>query len=114
MSTTTSNINLGTSPNDGTGDPIRDGGQIINDNTLKLFNLSNKIDEGKLQIYKYPGNTDISTTQQNDFVSGIIVSGGVKYFIKAQYNTGSLTDFGTEANGFNDGSYITLDYINLL
>lgn len=114
MSTTTSNINLGTSPNDGTGDPIRDGGQIINDNTLKLFNLSNKIDEGKIGVYKYPGNTDISTVQQNDPVSGIVEDGGQKYFIFAKYNTGSLTNYGTEANKFQDGSYITYFYYDFL
>ena len=113
MSTTTTPINLGTSPNDNTGDPLRNGGQTINENTLKLFNLSNKIDETLLQIYKYPGNTDITTTQQNDVVTGIIDVGGSKYFIKAQYNTGLLTDFGTVANDFNDGSYKTFEYTNL-
>ena len=51
MPTTTQPINVGLAPNDNTGDPIRTGGQIINENTLKLFNLSNKIDETKVQVF---------------------------------------------------------------
>ncbi len=108
--TTTTPIDIGIAPNDGNGDPIRTGGDIINDNTLKLFNLSNKVDNAKMQVFKYPTNSDISTTEQNDFVHGIVVDGLDKYFIEAQYNTGSITDFGTVAGNFNDGSYVTFKY----
>ena len=113
MSTTITAINVGTAPNDNTGDPLRNGGQIINENTTKLFNLSNKIDEGKMHVFKYTGNVDISIIQQNDIVTGIIVVSGTTYFIKAQYNTGDTSIFGTEANDFNDGSYKTFEYTNL-
>jgi len=114
MSTTTTPIGLGAAPNDGNGDPLRTGGQTINANTIKLLNLSNKIDEGKLNVWKYPGNTDITVNvEQNDIVQGIIESAGTKYFIKSQYNTGPDSDFGTLAGDFNDGSYKTLEYTEL-
>ena len=115
MSTTITPINIGAAPNDNTGDKIRNGGDIINQNTVKLFNLSNKIDEGKLNVWKYPGNFDITVNvQQKDLVEGIIESAGIKYFIKAQYNTGSDTDFGTVGGFFNDGSYNTISFDQLL
>jgi hypothetical protein len=115
MSTTTTPIGLGVAPNDGNGDPLRNGGETINANTVKLFNLSNKIDEGKIAVWKYPGNTDITVTvQQNDVVTGIIESAGIKYFIKAQYNTGPDTNFGTIGGFFNDGSYNTISFDELL
>lgn len=114
MSTAISPINVGTAPNDKTGSKIRTGGQIINENTTKLFNLSNKIDEGKMSIFKYTGNTDISAIEIKDLVSGIIVEGANKYFVKGQYKgTGSVDDFGTAANDFEDGSYYMLDYLEL-
>ena len=113
MSTTTTPIDVGTSPNDNTGDPLRTGGQIINENTTKLFNLSNKIDEGKMHVHKYTGNTDISIIEQNDFVSGIVEDGANKFFVESQYNTGDTSVFGTEAGDFNDGSYITFKYRKL-
>ena len=110
MSTTTQQINLGTTPNDNTGDPLRDGGAIINANTTKLFNLSNKIDEGKMHVFKYTGNVDIAIIEINDIVTGIIEVTGSKYFVESQYNGGVATDFGTEANDFSDGSYTTFKY----
>ncbi len=35
------NINIGTNPNDGTGDTLRDGGQKINDNFTEVYDYSN-------------------------------------------------------------------------
>lgn len=35
------NINIGTNPNDGTGDTLRDGGQKINDNFAEVYDYSN-------------------------------------------------------------------------
>ncbi|MEK0369749.1 MAG: hypothetical protein QQN55_01140 [Nitrosopumilus sp.] len=113
MSTTTDPINVGTAPNDDTGDKIRTGGQIINANTVKLFNLSNKIDEGKMSIFKYTGNVDISIIQQKDVVSGIVEDGANKFFIESQYVTGDVSLFGTEAGNFNDGSYKNYKYRKL-
>lgn len=110
MSTTTQQINIGTTPNDDTGDKIRAGGDIINQNTTKLFNLSNKIDDGKLHIFKFPGNTDISQIEQDDLINGIVTVATKKYFIESQYVTGDVAIFGTEAGGFNDGSYKTFKY----
>ena len=33
-------INIGTVPNDGTGTPLRDGGDLINDNFTELYNMA--------------------------------------------------------------------------
>ena len=113
--TTLEQINIGAAANDNTGDPIRTGGQKINNNTIKIGNLLNKIDISLLQVFKYPGNTDVTVTvQQKDIVQGIIESVGVKYFIKAQYNTGLDTDFGTVGGFFMDGSYNTISFDELL
>ena len=113
--TTLEQINVGTSANDNTGDPIRTGGQKINNNTTKIGNLLNKIDIGLIQVFKYPGNSNVTVNvQQKDIVTGIIESAGVKYFIKAQYNTGLDTDFGTVGGFFNDGSYNTISFDELL
>lgn len=112
MSTTLEELNIGLAPNDDTGDRIRPGGQIIKDNFTKLFNLSNKIDIGKLQIYKdIDGPGDITQISQDDVIQGIIKVSAVKYFIFAKYSgVGLVTDFGTVANDFNDGSYLTYEY----
>lgn len=113
MSTQIEQIELGAAPNDKTGTPLRNGGAIINENTTKLFNLSNKIDEGKMHVFKYPANTSITAIEQKDYIEGIIESEGVKYFIKAQYNTGPDDDFGTASGFFNNGSYYTLNFTEL-
>ena len=106
-------IDIGLAPNDGQGDPIRSGGEIINDNTLKLYNLSNKVQANFMQIFKHPNNGDIEIVEQNDVVNGIIGYLGELFFVETQYNSGNINDFGTLAGNFNDGSYITYKYRKL-
>ena len=112
--TTLETIGLGAAPNDDTGDPIRTGGQKMNSNFGKLFDITNRIEEGLLTVYRYPGNPNIAFVEQKDLVQGIIEVSGTKYFIKAQYNTGDISDFGTPAGFFNNGSYNTISFDELL
>ena len=114
MNTTLEELNIGLAPNDGQGDKIRPGGEIIKDNFTKLFNITNRIEEGLLTVYRYPGNPNIAAIEQKDVVEGIIEEGGFKYKIEAQYNTGDISDFGTAAGFFNDGSYNTSNFRQLL
>ena len=112
--TTLDAINIGAAPNDNTGDPIRDGGQKINSNQVKLLALTKIIEFGNLQIYKFEGNANINDVELKDIVIGIINSAGVRYFIKAQYEIAvDPTDFGTVGGLFNDGNYKTLTYQNI-
>lgn len=107
-------INVGTAPNDTTGDPLRTGGILLNSNLSKLKDLTQVTEFGCLSIFKYDGNTDITQVEQKDVVETIITVATIKYFIKAQYNTGDPTIFGTEAGLFNDGSYNTIEFDELL
>ena len=106
MATTLEQINVGAAPNDDTGDKIREGGIKINNNTTKIGNLLNKIDEGKVQVFKDVGGPgDVANIAQDDVIRGIIEVAAVKYFIFAKYSgVGLVTDYGTVANDFNDGS----------
>lgn len=110
--TTLEQINVGAAPNDNTGDKIRDGGIKINTNTTKIGNLLNKIDIGKVEVFKdVDGPGDIANIAQDDVIQGIIKVSGIKYFIFSKYSgVGSVTDYGTVANDFNDGSYKTYEY----
>lgn len=106
-------LGLGAAPNDNNGDKIRPGGQKINDNFTKLFNITNRIEEGLLTVYRYPGNPNVAVVEQKDVVKGIIESAGIKYLIEAQYNTGDIPNFGTVGGFFKDGSYNTISFTEL-
>lgn len=49
-------VNVGAAANDGTGDPLRTGGQKINANFEALGRIRNAIEAGELQIFKHPDN----------------------------------------------------------
>lgn len=49
-------INIGTSPNDHTGDTLRDGGSKINANFTELYGLISATD-----VFRFRGNCDLST-----------------------------------------------------
>ncbi len=107
-------IDVGTTPNDNTGDPLRNGGILLNSNLSKLHDLTKVIEFGNSSIWKYDGNVDITQVEQKDVVEAVITVATVKYLIKAQYNTGDPTNFGTAAGFFQDGSYNTISFTQLL
>jgi hypothetical protein len=62
-------INLGTIPNDGTGTPLRDGGDIINDNMTELYSVAGwaNYEDGETA----PATQTISTTPSKLLIDGL-------------------------------------------
>ena len=63
------NINLGAAPNDGTGTPLRDGGDIINDNFTELYDVAGwaNYQDGETT----PATQTISTTPSKLLIDGL-------------------------------------------
>ena len=64
-------INLGTFSNDGTGDPIRNGGDIINDNFNEIYDIvgdGTNVYAGIVTNVK-PGSTNLEFSGQSDNVT---------------------------------------------
>jgi hypothetical protein len=88
-------INLGASPNDNTGTPLRDGGDIINDNFTELYDayLDNKI------VVKQASDFGTIDSTKEYFLDGIIDMGAVSIEIPSgginikgyDFNTSGLT-----------------------
>lgn len=88
-------INLGTTPNDGTGTPLRDGGDIINDNFTELYNtyLDNRI------VVKQASDFGTIDSSKEYFLDGVIDMGAVSIEIPSgginikgyDFNTSGLT-----------------------
>ena len=73
MAFTYEDIILGNAPNDGLGDPLRDGGVKINNNLAKIKKVLNNVEAGVLQIKKHPNNNDpqmVNVIEPNDAISG--------------------------------------------
>lgn len=62
-------IDLGTTPNDGTGTTLRDGGDIINDNTTELYSVAGwgNYQDGETT----PATQTISTTPSKLLIDGL-------------------------------------------
>lgn len=83
-------IGIGSQANDGTGDPLRTGGQKINDNFTKLDKARRIVFWGELQIYKGRqngvSNVSLDNIEPNDAVSGFISD--TIFIIFGQYISG--------------------------
>ena len=88
--TTLETIDLSPAPNTGNGDPIRDGGQKINNNFTKLFALARVVQENTLQVYKAIGNTNIDALESGDIIVGWFNS--TTFADKWRYNSGNVGD----------------------
>lgn len=67
-------VNIGTVPNDKTGDPLRNGGEKINNNFIKLDKVRRIVFQGETQIYKGKqngvDNVSIDNVEPGDVCTG--------------------------------------------
>ncbi len=98
-------INIGTNPNDGTGDTIRDGGVKINDNFTELYDFKsesiirvkqasdlNNIDSSK--IYVIDGVINMGTTEVEVRSGGLNIIGYTFEVSKFGWSGGGVSLFG--------------------
>ena len=100
-------IGVGSTPNDNTGDPLRDGGIKINNNFIKLEKVRRIVFSGELQIYKGIqnglANISIESIEPNDAVSGWISES--IFIIFGQYisgDTSSLLSYNQDSINYTD------------
>ena len=100
--TTLETINVGAAPNDGNGDPLRDGGIKANSNFDKLFVLARVVQDTTLQVHKGPGNSDINTLESGDLITGFFTP--TKFANPWRYDAGDVA---------LEGSYTKINTIDL-
>ena len=92
-------INIGTNPNDGTGDTIRDGGIKINDNFTEVYNYTNG-------FIDYNDTTGVINLVSDTWTT--IPNNGQGAFSNDTYKPEGITDLMDVSDGSIDPTELTL------
>jgi hypothetical protein len=92
-------INIGTTPNDGTGDSLRDGGTKINNNFTEIYNFTN----GFIDYNDTTGSISLTANTWTD-----IPNNGLGAFTNKTYAPVGVTEFMDVLTGYIDVSELEL------
>lgn len=107
-------INLGTNPNDGSGDTIRDGGDKINDNFTELYTRVGDLEGSQVTAdailrASYTETTNGGSNQRINFSSEFVTNYSL-VLIDYGGNGVEIVEGSEDATGFNINSLSVFDF----